>query len=93
MEDGENFSDVISRVNVARFMLEKDSAQSILVNSHGFFIQLFTATILLDAHTPTDAWFKLACRLKASNAGITLFTISDNQWELVTFNDHAYFAE
>lgn len=92
-EDGENFHDIFQRLTKAKQILEEDEAKSILVVSHDFFLQLFTAMILLKPERPTMEWFTVAKTLKASNAGITLCTIEDGVWRLVLWNDHAHFAE
>jgi len=92
-EDGENFSDVFKRITEAKQFIENDEAESLLIVSHSFFIQLFTAAILLLPNEPTNDWFKIAKTLKCSNTGITYFTIKDGIWKLVMWNDHAHFAE
>lgn len=92
-EDGENLPDIFERIKKAKKFLEDDPAESILVASHSFFMQLFAAAILLNPEKPTKEWFALAKRLVASNTGVTLFTIGELGWELLMWNDHAHFAE
>lgn len=92
-EDGENYSEVLERILKAKKILEDDSAESVVVVSHGIYLSLFAATILLDATQPTKAWAKVAKILSLSNTAITLFTIEDGRWQLAIWNDHAHFAE
>ncbi len=92
-EDGENFSDIFQRIDSTRKFLEQETAESVLLVSHSFFMQLFAAAILTGATEPTDLWFKVGCCLKVSNTGITLFTVDTDKWRLVMWNDHAHFAE
>jgi broad specificity phosphatase PhoE len=92
-EDGENLSDIFSRILKAKSILELDSAENILVVSHSFFLQLFTAAVLSDAERASKDWFNLGCHFKISNTGVTLFTVEDGKWRLVMWNDHAHFAE
>jgi len=94
-EDGENYSDIFARVQSAKKILEENTSNNILVASHSFFMQLFAAAILLNISKPTHDWFQVAVTLKISNTGVTLFTFDDetNVWNLVTWNDHAHFAE
>jgi broad specificity phosphatase PhoE len=92
-EDGENFTDVFSRIVEAKKFLMEDSSESIMVVSHSFFIQLFVAAILLKNEAPNNDWFSIAKTLKLSNTGITLFTVDEDVWKLIMWNDHAHFAE
>lgn len=92
-EDGENFEDIFKRVTTAKRILEEDTAENILVVSHSFFLQLFTAAILLNNSAPTNNWLQIARTLKISNVGITLLTFDKDVWRLVMWNDHSHFAE
>jgi broad specificity phosphatase PhoE len=93
-EDGENLHDVFERILVAKSVLEKEESQNIVVMTHGFFSSLLSSAILLSADKPTETWYELAQKLRISNTGITLWTIADErQWNLVTWNDHAHFAD
>lgn len=91
--DGENYTEVLERILKAKKLLENDVAESIVVVSHGIYLSLFAATILLDVTQPTKAWAKVAKTLSLSNTGVTLCTIEDGKWQLVMWNDHAHFAE
>ncbi len=94
MEDGENFHDVFTRITHGKKFLETRENQGILVTSHSYFISLFTAAILLSLDSPTKEWFNLTKKLHISNTGITLWTVNDqNEWNLITWNDHAHFAD
>lgn len=92
-EDGETYSDVFSRISTAKKLIEDDTASNILVATHSWFMQLFTAAILLNADKPNETWYRLAKVPKMSNTGVTLFTIENGKWRLVMWNDHAHFAE
>lgn len=92
-EDGENHYDVFSRIEKAKILLEGDTADKIVVASHGFFTRLFTAAILSNSTGPTYEWFTIAKRLALDNTGVTLFVIDNGVWYLVMWNDHAHFAE
>lgn len=94
-EDGENFSDIFTRIHTAKKILEENSSSDILVASHSFFMQLFTAAILHNTAEASFDCFQVATTLQISNTGVTLFTYDDEtkEWKLVTWNDHAHFAE
>jgi len=92
-EDGDNFNDVLGRVFVSKDILETDNCERILVVTHGYFSQIFTATILLGIKKPSKEWFHTIETLKNSNTAISLFTFDDKKWKLMLWNDHAHFAE
>jgi len=94
-EDGENYYDVFKRIHTAKTIIEENQSEAILIASHSFFMQLFAAAILLNSKDPTHAVFQVAVTLQISNTGVTLFTFDTDtkEWRLVTWNDHAHFAE
>ena len=92
-EDGENFLDLFERITEAKKFLEISEANNLLIVSHSFFLQMFVATILLGAQQPTKDWFNIGLTLKMSNTGITFLTEDSGHWRVVTWNDHAHFAE
>lgn len=92
-EDGETFGDVLDRVLASKAYLEESDCESVLVVSHGFFLQMFGATILLDATECSKLWFRALTTLRMSNTGISLLTYENGKWRVVLWNDHAHFAE
>ena len=94
-EDGETFTDVLTRVHLSKDYLEKQESESVLVVAHGFFLQMFGATILLDADEATKLWFHALTTLRMSNTGISLLTYDaeNKRWRVVLWNDYAHFAE
>lgn len=92
-EDGENLHDVFERILIAKSFLEKEESKNIVVMTHGFFYSLMSSAILLSATSPNEAWYNLAKKLRVSNTGITLWSIDEQQWNLIMWNDHAHFAD
>ncbi len=94
-EDGETFTDVLTRVHLSKRYLEEQESENVLVVAHGFFLQMFGATILLDADEATKLWFHALTTLRMSNTGICLLTYDNEskRWRIVLWNDHAHFAE
>jgi len=92
-EDGENFSDLFTRIGNAKKILEENEHNNILVVSHSYFLQMFVSAILLDISRPSSSWLRAGVTLKMSNTGINLLTEENGLWRVVTWNDHAYFAE
>jgi len=54
---------------------------------------MFVSAILLDISRPSSSWLRAGITLKMSNTGINLLTEENGLWRVVTWNDHAYFAE
>ena len=92
-EDGESLYDAFERTRTAQSFLEQNPAENILVVSHVFFLKMFAATVVLNVQTPTDTWLQTGKVLKVSNAGISFCTLNDKEWHILTWNDHAHFAE
>lgn len=95
-EDEENFYDTKDRTHDAIAFLESYPADTILVVTHGHFLRFLVGSILLQRGLTPDVWRPIARTLWASNAGITLCTYdqgNNNLWQVLTWNDHAHFAE
>lgn len=92
-EDGEPFHSVHKRINQAREYLESLENENTLIVAHAFFLQCFTAAVLLGTTQPTKDFFNVAKTLRISNTGISLFTFDEGVWRVVMINDHAHFAE
>lgn len=92
-EDGETFTEVLQRVHSAKQYLQEQACEKILVVSHGLFLRIFMAAILLDVQAPSDHWWHTVRTLRKSNTGISLCTFEEEEWKIVLWNDHAHFAE
>ncbi len=92
-EDAENFSDLLKRVEDATTLLEEDKSDSLLVVSHGKFLRLLLAYVLMGKNLTPQAHLQIAQAVKVSNTGITVFEVENGEWTLITWNDHAHFAD
>lgn len=92
-EDEENPTDFFKRIQQAADFLETVSADNILVVSHGNFIRCFTSYMLSGRNYRGSDMYTIKKRLKTVNTGITCFLLEDGEWQLLTWNDHAHFAE
>ena len=92
-EDGDSFIDVYNRLMKGKTLLETAPENNILVVTHGYFVRLFVATILLNTTEPNQKWHEVANVLKSSNTGLTHFYIENGIWKLLTWSDIAHFAE
>ena len=92
-EDGENFSDVLKRVSDGVDMLEKRAEDHLVVVSHGRLLRFLTSYLIHQRDFTADIEYKTSTSFYATNTGITVFTFQDGKWQLLTWNDHAHFAE
>jgi broad specificity phosphatase PhoE len=92
--DEESFAMVKQRAQTALRHLQSLSGDAVVV-SHTRFIRLLVATIIAGEELDGPLWLKVYDGFKASNTGITtiIFNEEKNRWQLLTFNDHAHFAE
>ena len=92
--DEENFFDVLKRVK--DFMLQLDSLQgdSVIV-SHTRFIKMMTLYVIMNRQLTPQIWQISMNSIIASNTGVTVLEYNEdkNMWQVLTFNDHAHFAE
>lgn len=91
--DEENFSDTLRRAQAALMEIEAKEGD-VAVISHGHFIRFFTAYIITGGTLDGAIWKHIYTRITMSNTGITTFEQNEQGiWSLLTFNDHAHFAE
>lgn len=98
IEDGENYDDIVSRADRALEFLEKQSADSLVVVSHGHFIRTIVARILLGQQLSGKTLKQFYNLTSLENTAITVIKFrdafeEDARWRLWTLNDHAHFAE
>lgn len=95
-EDEENFADVEARARQVFTFLEAHDAQNILVVTHGHFLRFLMSSLLLKGNITPALWRSMAHTLWINNTGITLCTFDPEKkglWQMLTWNDHAHFAE
>lgn len=93
--DEESFDDIRKRVT---YMLQKfDSYDGdILAVSHGHFLRFLVAHVLMSEKLTPQNWVLFQGTMWPSNTGVSVLRrnpyITD-KWQLLTWNDHAHFAE
>lgn len=92
-EDAENFLDLEQRLRSATELLESDEAKTILVVSHGKFLRMLLPFILLGKKLTPEIHLQVEGAAQINNTGLTLFEVTDDRWSLITWNDHAHFAD
>jgi broad specificity phosphatase PhoE len=90
--DEENFADTFTRAQAALADVSSRSGDVVVV-SHGHFIRLLTAMVITGGQLTGEMWQLFYTRIKVSNTGITTALFENDDWKLLTFNDHAHFAE
>ena len=95
-EDAENFADITTRAAKAIEFLDSLEGENILVVSHGHFMRLLTAYVIMGGRLEGAEWAKMNLAYFMNNTGITVFEKRDSDrfpWKLICWNDHAHFAE
>jgi 2,3-bisphosphoglycerate-dependent phosphoglycerate mutase len=93
LEDAENTHDIYTRIEQSLEMLKNDPADSILVVSHGNFLKQLLGYVLLDGRGSLKEIASFKRTLKTTNTGITVIVFEKGRWRVLTWNDHAHFAE
>ena len=95
--DEENFEDLQSRAKKALALLEELPEKKILVVSHGMFMKVIFAHILLgDTLDGRIFWDQFIPAKNIANTGIMHLEYAENfhktgmYWKLVSWNDHAH---
>jgi broad specificity phosphatase PhoE len=95
METGENFSDVKTRALHVLTRFESFAEAPVFVVSHGHFIRCLLATILTERELTPRIYEHVNRTFKTYNTGISIVrrVLDTNHWEIMSFNDHAHFAD
>ncbi|MEK7132805.1 MAG: histidine phosphatase family protein [Patescibacteria group bacterium] len=100
--DGENFADLKSRVSGALKYLAQRNESNILVVTHGFFLHMTAALVLLGDTLTSDEFTKVSRTVWMDNSGLTKLeyrTAKEKKrvdrlpyegWILRMWNDHAH---
>lgn len=95
--DEENFEDLIARAKTALRYLERLPHSSVVVISHGMFMKVLFAHILLGEHLNARTfWDRFVPMKNVANTGIMHLEYTDNYhgtgkyWKLHSWNDHAH---
>ncbi len=93
-KDGESFVEITQRARDALSFLDEKTDISTVVVTHGIFLRVICAIVLLKESITAENCFEMIKTLKTANTGITVIEKDEyDQWRLVTWNDHAHFAE
>jgi broad specificity phosphatase PhoE len=98
--DEENFEDFRDRVACSLELLVKTEGENILVVTHGMYLKMLFAIVLLGDHlTPRVFWDRFVQIKNVLNTGIVIIELAERYggggrfWKLVTWNDHSHFSD
>lgn len=96
-EDGENYTDLINRSNKALNFLISKPERSIVVTTHGFFLRVIIARILLGDSLNPISFKSIEQHMGHENTGLTVLKYGtkkgEAKWWVWIYNDHAHLAE
>ena len=97
-EDGENFDDLLARVDQALSYLKEREEKSLVVVTHGFFLRTLVGRVLLGKFLSGDILRKFVSGSSTENTGLTVLRYNvrfgeGSDWRLWIYNDHAHLAE
>jgi len=95
VEDGENFSDLVSRADKALSFLLGRPEKSMVVITHGYFLRTIVARVSLGNHLSGDSFRHFQKAVGMENTGLTILRYHENfeekpSWHLWIYNDHAH---
>jgi len=91
--EGESLNDAIKRAKkVVKFLVTKHSGETITIVTHGTFMAILTALILLGPDYDEKSFVRLVMSLSVHNAGISSFKYEPEAkyWKMICFNDHGH---
>lgn len=99
VEDGETFLEARERANKALALIAALDARSVLVVSHGHFIRLMLAQVIMQGRLEASEWREISKSFYMHNTGVSIIREQESTdehpypWRLVTLNDFAHLAE
>lgn len=92
--DEENFFDAYDRAKKALAFVQARGKENVLVVTHGVFMKLLVATLMLGEELTPQIYLAFSDFLATRNTGITWCTQDEkSKWHLVTWNDHAHLGD
>lgn len=97
-EDGESFDDLVARVDKALAFLQGRKEQSLVVVTHGYFLRIIIARVLLGDLLSGETLRNILKATAMENTGLTVLHYRPGfeekpAWRLWIYNDHAHLAE
>jgi len=95
VEDGENFSDIVTRADKALTFLSSRPEKSLVVVTHGYFLRTMVGRVLLGDSLTGEAFKNIQMHAEHENTGMTVLRYhggfeKEPTWNLWIYNDHAH---
>lgn len=95
IEDGENYADIVARVDAGLEYLKDRPEKSLVVVTHGFFLRTLVARVLLGDFISGDILRRFVTSATTENTGLTVLHYrtgfeEEARWRLWIYNDHAH---
>src|SRR4051812_19314425 len=91
VKDGENFAEIVHRAQASIEYLERRPESHIFIVSHGFFLRILAAHVLLRERLTPELFRLFDDRLRTQNTGMTIFQFNPDDkyssWSLLVWND------
>lgn len=92
LDDSESFTELQQRTKDAlAYLLSLEG--DVCVVSHEYICKFITTYILMGETVTPTVWQSTYRTMKMNNCAITVFKYQAGAWSLITWNDHAHFAE
>lgn len=88
--DEENVFEFRSRVEKIIEMLVNCGSENIIVVTHGAVIRFIMAMVMLGKAISPQNFFSIYQKTQTANTGVTIIEYENDQWNLISFNDHAH---
>jgi len=92
-EDGENYEDLTSRARDAIAYIEAHEKDTLMVVTHGKFLKFMIAYLAFKEAVTPETMQRLDMLLRTTNTGVTHCYQDEQGWRMLTWNDHAHFAD
>jgi broad specificity phosphatase PhoE len=92
-EDEETKVEFFERIKTALVYLADLPEENIMVVSHGNFIRSMIGLLVQDLQYVPGDYFKFNRQITTTNTGITILRYENDRFRLLSYNDHAHFAE
>jgi 2,3-bisphosphoglycerate-dependent phosphoglycerate mutase len=96
-EDEENCDDLRQRAHDAIQYIEAHEKDTLMVVSHGRFLRYLIAEVMLGEANTAEVMWRIDQTLRTMNTGISVCYQTEEGgamgWKILTWNDHAHFAD
>ena len=94
-EDGENYDGILKRAEDALTFLQKRTERSLVIVSHGYFLQTIVAKVLLGGAITNESFRQFQKNASMEHTGMTVLRYQEgfeeeSTWRLWTYNDNAH---